>query len=387
MQRMAVSWLVYRLTHSSLMLGIVSFAGLIPSLLLSPYAGALTDRHSRYRILLCSQIASMLQSGLLAALVLLQYYSITLIILLSIAQGIINAFDTTSRQSLMIEFIENKADLPNAIALNSSMVNLARILGPALAGIILSAFGEGVCFLVDFLSFVAVIVSLLMMRLSLQPVAKTGESIWQGFRQGYRYLREHRDIKAVLVMMAVTSTFLTTFSTLTPVFARDIFKGNATTYSWFGSITGVGALLSAVYMASLKPGRNLIGILLVAGSLFAAGVLCFSLSTSLPAALFFIMLSGTGMMAQIAATNTYIQTHVEYHMRGRIISYYVMAFQGMLPIGSLLVGYVSHKIGAPLTVTCQGITGLVATWVFGWYMKPYLKRGKKTTAETVQARA
>ena len=369
MQRMAVSWLVYRLTNSALMLGIVSFAGLIPSLLLSPYAGALTDRHSRYRILLYSQIASMIQSGLLALMVLVHYYSMAGIILLSIAQGVINAFDTTSRQSLMIEFIEDKADLPNAIALNSTMVNLARILGPALAGIILNAFGEGICFLVDFLTFVAVLISLLMMQLKLAPSKKHAENIWEGFKEGYRYLQDHPDIRATIVMMAFTSVFVTSFSTLMPVFARDIYRGNATTFSWFGSCTGIGALGSAVYMASLKPGKNLIKILSIASFLFGAGVLLFSIVHILPLALLCLVMGGAGMMMQISSTNTYIQTHVDNHMRGRIISYYVMAFQGMLPIGSLLTGIAAHHFGAPLTASLEGACGLVFACVFVWYMR------------------
>ncbi|MFL9482524.1 MFS transporter [Chitinophagaceae bacterium LWZ2-11] len=374
MQRTAVAWLVYRLTNSALMLGIVSFASLIPSLILSPYAGALTDRHNRYKILLYSQVASMVQSGLLAAFVLFKYYNITAIILLSIMQGVINAFDTTSRQSLMIEFVEDKADLPNAIALNSSMVNFARVLGPAFAGIILSAFGEGICFLIDFLSFVAVIISLLMMRLTLIAPIKNNDNIWEGFKQGYRYLQDNKDIRAVILMMAAMSVFVTTFSTLTPVFARDIFKGNARTYSWFGSVTGIGALFSTIYMASLKQGKDLIKILIVAAILFSTGLFFFSRTTSLPLALFFLMLGGCGMMAHVASTNTYVQTHVAQHMRGRIISYYVMAFQGMLPIGSLLVGAIAHKIGAPLTVMFQGIIGLICAGVFFGYMKKLRKQ-------------
>ncbi len=382
MQRIAVSWLVYRLTNSAIMLGVVNFVGQIPSLILSPFAGALTDRHNRYKILLSSQIASMIQSGLLAALVLFKYYNITAIILLSVMQGIINAFDTTSRQSLMIEFIEDKNDLSNAIALNSSMVNLARIIGPALAGIILSTFGEGVCFLVDFLSFVAVIISLLMMKLTIQPIAYKDENIWEGFTQGYKYLQAHKDIKAVILMLAATSLFVATYNTLMPIFAKDVFAGNAKTFSWFASCTGVGALCSAVYMASLKPGKNLIRIISIASFLFCASIMCFSFTKMLPFALFFIMLSGMGMMAQIASTNTYIQTNTDHHMRGRIISYYVMAFQGMLPIGSLLTGAMANKFGAPITVGIQGFLGIISVSVFFIYMK---KLGKVGTLKHKQA--
>jgi MFS family permease len=369
MQRMAVSWLVYRLTHSSLMLGVVGFAGLIPSMLFSPYAGTLSDRHSRYRILLISQIASMLQSGVLAAIVLLKYYNINIIILLAIAQGIINAFDTTSRQSLMIDLIDNKEDLPNAIALNSSMVNLARLLGPAIAGVILSIYGEGICFLIDFLTFIAVIISLLMMKLQLQAPQQTDENIWQGLREGYRYLQQSPNLRAVILMLAASGIFLMSYSTLTPVFAKDVFGGDAETYSWFASITGLGALMSAIYMAGLKPGKDLVKIIGIAGVVFAVSVVLFSRVGSLPLALFFIMLAGAGMMAQIAATNTYVQTNVPGHMRGRMISYYAMAFQGTLPVGSLLTGLIAHHIGASLTVFLQGMAGLICVGAFIWMVR------------------
>ncbi|SEM17416.1 Predicted arabinose efflux permease, MFS family [Chitinophaga rupis] len=366
MQRMAVSWLVYRLTHSSLMLGIVGFAGLIPSMLFSPYAGTLSDRHSRYKILLISQIASMIQSGVLAGLVLFKFYNITAIILLAIAQGIINAFDTTSRQSLMIDLIDNKEDLPNAIALNSSMVNLARLLGPAIAGVILSVFGEGICFLIDFLTFIAVIISLLMMRLQLLAPPKTDANIWEGLREGYVYLKQSPNIGAAIMMLGASGLFLMSFSTLTPVFAKEVFGGDAETYSWFASVTGLGALISAIYMAGLKPGKDLLKFIGIAAVVFGISVVLFSRVTSLPLALFFIMLSGAGMMGQIAATNTYVQTNVPGYMRGRMISYYAMAFQGTLPIGSLLTGLVAHHLGAPLTVCLQGTAGIICAGLFIW---------------------
>jgi MFS family permease len=366
MQRMAVSWLVYRLTHSSLMLGIVGFAGLIPSMLFSPYAGTLSDRHSRYRILLYSQIASMLQSGVLAAIVLLKYYNITAIIALAAAQGVINAFDTTSRQSLMVDLIDNKEDLPNAIALNSSMVNLARLLGPAFAGIILSTFGEGICFLIDFLTFIAVIVSLLMMRLQLTAPPKTDTNIWQGLKEGYAYLQQSPKVRSAIMMLSASGIFLMSFNTLTPVFAKEVFGGDAETYSWFASITGLGALASAIYLAGRKPGKDLLAFIGIAALVFGISVIAFSRVTSLPLALLFIMLSGAGMMAQVAATNTYVQTNVPGHMRGRMISYYAMAFQGTLPIGNLLTGLVAHRIGAPLTVSLQGTAGVICAALFIW---------------------
>ncbi|RFM33110.1 MFS transporter [Chitinophaga silvisoli] len=369
MQRLAVSWMVWRITESAFILGLVGFLGLIPSLVLSPYAGAYADRHDRFKILFRSQVASMLQSGALALIILLGWYNMPAILVLSFAQGIINAFDTTSRQSLVVAFIDDKKDLPNAIALNSTMVNLARILGPAVAGVILSAWGEGICFLVDFLTFIAVLISLMLMRLPAAVPQKHTASIWEGFREGYRYLRNHRDIRSVILMLAIINILVTPYSTLAPVFASHVYNGNATTFSWFGTCTGFGALCVAVYMAALKPGRDLLKIIVIAGLTFAVSVCCFSLSRSLPLALFFVALAGGGMMAQIAATNTYVQTHVEDRMRSRVIGYYVMAFQGMLPVGNLITGTIAHQLGAKHTVTIQSIAGAVCVALFAWYTR------------------
>jgi MFS family permease len=377
MQRMAVSWLVYSITHSALMLGVVGFAGQIPVLLLSPYAGAFSDRHSRYKILLTTQIASMIQAGLLTALVMAGFYNIPAIIFLSVLLGVINAFDTPSRQSLMILLVENKKDLPNAIALNSSMVTLARLIGPAMAGILLSSFGEGVCFLINFLSFIAVIVSLLLMRLKKHERMKANENIWEGLAQGYSYLKHNRTIRDVILLMALTSFFVMPYSTLLPVYAKDVFKGNVTTFSWFNSLSGLGALLGAIYMAILKPGKNLLRIIIFACSMFAINLILFSIIHNLFLALLFIMLAESGMLSQIAASNTYIQTNVEERMRGRVISYYVMAFQGMQPIGSLLIGLMAHHISAPYTVLSEGIIGLITTLCF----IPYIKRSKRKELE------
>lgn len=370
MQRMAVSWLVFKLTHSELMLGLVVFAGQIPIMLLSPYGGALTDRHSRYKVLLATQIASMIQAGLMAGVVISGHYNILVIIILSVVLGIINAFDTPARQSLMIRLIDDKKDLPNAIALNSSMVTLARLLGPVAAGLILSSFGEGVCFGVNFISFVAVIVSLMLMKIKPEPEKANKQDIWQGLKDGYSYLQQHAGIRSVILLMACTSFFVMPYSTLLPVFATDIFHGNVTTFSWLNSISGLGALGGAIYMATLKPGKSLLKIIAYCSAQFAISLILFSLTGLFPLALCFIMAAEYGMMSQIAASNTYIQTHVDENMRGRIISYYVMAFQGMQPIGSLLIGFLAHYFGASLIVCAEGIAGAIAVICF----VPYLKK-------------
>lgn len=313
MQKTAVCWLVYRLTNSAMLLGVVSFVSLIPSLLLSPYAGSYIDRHNRYRLLMLTQVISMLQAGALAGMILLRWYNIPGIIFLSLVQGVINAFDVTCRQSLMVEMVENREDLPNAIALNSTMANFARIAGPALAGIILSAFGEDFCFLSNFLSYVPVLISLWMMKITLPPVVKSDRSIWEELREGYRYVSSDKDIASLLLMLSASSLLVIPFNTLMPVFAKDIFHGNAKTFSWFESAAGLGSIASAIFMARLKPGRDLIKILVSASLIFSLSVLLLSFSKWLPMALVFMMLSGVGMMAQTSSINTYIQTHAARH--------------------------------------------------------------------------
>jgi MFS family permease len=377
MQRIAVNWLVYTVTHSAFMLGLVAFAGQIPMLILSPYAGAFVDRHSRYRTLLVTQVASMVQAGLLALIVLTGFYNIPAIIFLSVLLGVINAFDTPARQSLMIVLVENKADLPNAIALNSSMVTLARLIGPALAGILLSSFGEGVCFLVNFLSFIAVILSLLLMKIKVPERKKHTEPIWTGLKEGFNYLKSHRGICSAIGLMALTSLIVMPYSNLFPVFAQTIFKGNVTTFSWLNSISGLGALFGAIYMTTIKPGKSLLRIIILSSLLFSVSLMLFAYSHSLFAALVFILVGESGMLTQIAATNTYVQTNVDEHMRGRVISYYVMAFQGMQPIGSLLVGWSAHAGSAQATVFLEGLAGVAIALLF----IPALKRVKRMSME------
>ena len=364
MQRIAVSWLVYNLTHSAFMLGLVAFAGQIPVLLLSPYAGAYVDRHSRYKTLLFTQVASMIQAGLLAIVVWRGNYDVTIIILLSVLLGAINAFDTPSRQSFMIVLVENKEDLPNGIALNSSMVTLARLLGPAVAGILLSSYGEDVCFLINFLSFLAVIISLLFMKINIPVRPKNTEPIWVGLREGYRYIKGNVGLRSVVLLTAAMSLLVMPYTTLLPIYAASVFKGNVTTFSWLNSISGLGALLGAVYMATRKPGSKYMRIIAYAALIFSVGLILFSYTKNLTLALIFLMVAEAGLLTEISASNTYVQTHVDEHMRGRVISYYVMAFLGMQPIGGLLIGSLAHFTNAPFTVLAEGVCGVTAALLF-----------------------
>jgi MFS family permease len=367
MQKTAVSWLVYRLTGSALLLGLVGFVSLIPSLILSPFAGSLIDRYDRYKILVITQVVSMLQAGALAALIFFEHYNIPMIIALSLVQGIINAFDVTCRQSLMVEMVDNKEDLPNAIALNSTMTNLARIAGPALAGMLLSAFGEDFCFIGNFLSYIPVLLCLFMMRLNLTVSAPSQKSIWVELEEGFRYVTADKDLTSMIILIGISSLFVIPFNTLMPIFAKDIFNGSAKTFSWFESAAGLGSVASAMYMANLKSSRFLVKITMVASAIFGASLIFLSLSGTLAVALFFMTITGLGMMAQTSSINTYIQTHSIPEMRGRAISYFVMAYQGMIPIGSLVIGWTANAFGPRMAVTIAGGIGLVATAGFMFY--------------------
>lgn len=360
MQRIAVGWLVYEMTHSAFMLGLVAFSSQIPMLLLSPYAGAYVDRHSRYRTLMFTQVASMIQAGLLALAVITNHYSVELIIILSVMLGVINSFDAPSRQSLMIVMVKKNYDLQNAIAINSSMVTLARLAGPAVAGILLSTVGEGICFLINFLSFIAVIGCLLAMKIKIPPRKKNAEPIWMNLVEGYHYLRRTPSLRNVIWLIGLVSLIITPYITLFPVFAQEVFHGDVTTFSWLNSISGLGALIGAIYLATLRDTRKLLKVITIAGIVLTTNLIFFSLTHSIIIALLFVMIAESGLLTTISATNTYLQTHVEERMRGRVISYYVMAFAGMQPIGNFLMGALAHQIGVSMTVTIQGILGLIA---------------------------
>jgi MFS family permease len=367
MQKTAVSWLVYRLTGSAVLLGIVTFVSLIPSLILSPYAGSYIDRHNRFKVLVNTQLVSMLQAGALAAMIYFKFYNMSGIILLSLLQGITNAFDVTCRQSLMVEMVDNKDDLPNAIALNSTMTNLARIAGPALAGIMLSTLGEDFCFISNFVSYIAVLACLFMMKLNTLTLNRPQKDIWTELKEGFAYVSHDHDISSLIVMLTLSSLFVIPFNTLMPIFAKDLFHGSAKTFSWFESAAGLGSVVSAIYMAKLTSNKGLIKIMIGASFIFGISVLLLAYANALTVALFFMTFTGVGMMAQTSSINTYIQTHSAPHMRGRAISYFVMAYQGMIPVGSLLIGLLAGAVGPRMAVCAEGIIGIIATLSFVIY--------------------
>ncbi|WP_229738682.1 MFS transporter [Parapedobacter pyrenivorans] len=374
MQRIAISWLVYRLTESALILGLVSFVSLIPSLVLSPFIGSFVDRRQKYRIVLFTQIGLMVQAGTLALMVFLGYYSVWWIGALSFIQGVVNTFDVTARQSLMVELVDEKADLPNAIALNSSAFNAARMLGPAAGGILLSAYGEAVCFAVNFISFIAVIGSLLLMKLVPKPITAKQESTWRGLKEGFSYLKHSPHLSSLILLLTASSLLVIPYTTLLPVIAREMFDGDATTFSWFESAAGLGAMAGAIYMARTRMGTNLRFRVMKASGLLALGILALSFSSWLPLALFSTLFAAMGMMVQNSSINTYIQTHAMPAYRARAISYYIMAFQGVFPLGSLLVGALASAWGIHYTLLIQGVAGALVALGFMIYIRQHINR-------------
>ncbi len=365
MQRTAVYWLVYERTQSSLMLGVTVFATQFPSFLFSIPGGMVSDRYNRYRVLLLTQIASLIQALLLGLLVLSASYEVWHILLLSAWLGFINAFDVPARQAMVYDIVENKEHVANAIALNSSMVHLARLIGPALSGIVLESFGASVCFMINAFSFIAVITSLLFITLPPYQKPDRTNSAWADIKNGFTYLKDTPSIANVMIMLALISFLSLPYITLLPVYAKEIFTGSASTFGYLNSAIGFGAMAGAFFLASLQPGANLKKILFINTLLFGAGLLVFSHLTHLPLALLFLSVVGFGMMSQTTISNTLIQTNVAPAMRGRVISYYAMAFFGMQPIGGLLIGTLSHHIGAANTIATEGIVTILIALIIG----------------------
>ncbi|MDN3584314.1 MFS transporter [Mucilaginibacter flavus] len=382
MQKTAVSWVIYSQTHSKFLLGVTLFASLFPSFMLSFLGGVVSDRYDRYKLLLATQAASMIQAVLLTGFIFFGYYNVWIIIGLSALLGVINAFDVPARQSLVYEMVDDKSDLPNALALNSSMVNLSRLVGPGIAGLVLEKFGDTICFGANAASFIAVIGSLLMMRLPKSEAKPHNHNIFFELKEGFSYIKNTPSIKFVLIMLAMISLFVLPFSTLIPVYAKDIFKGTASTFGVIDSLIGLGALSGAIFLASLKPGHDLKKILAINTLVFGAGLVIFSHMPNYPLALLFAAVTGFGMMSQITISNTLIQTTVDPAMRGRVISFYAMAFFGMQPLGGLLVGGISQKIGVPDTVLGEGVVALI----IGLLHMRFLKKRKleKATEDTLQ---
>lgn len=354
MTRVATSWLLWRLTQSPAMLGVLGFVGQIPTFLLAPVAGVWVDRLDRHRLLVATQILAMLQSLALAALALTGTIAVWHILALQCLQGVINSFDMPARQSLLVDLLEDRRDLSNAIAMNSTMVNGARLVGPSLAGLLIAWAGEGWCFLVDGLSYGAVILSLLLMRLQLAPRPHATQRILQEFRDGLTYVRGFSPILWLLLLLALVGLVGMPYTVLLPIIASATLHGGAHTLGFLMGAMGVGALAGALYLASRPSVAGLGRLVPLASAIFGIGLVGVGLSGWYPLSLALMALTGVGFMVHLASTNTLIQTLVDERMRGRVMALYTVAFTGMTPFGSLLAGAIAGRIGAPLTLVCGG---------------------------------
>ena len=362
--RVATSWLVYRLTHSTFLLGIVGFSGQIPSFLLAPIGGIVADRFNRHRLLVVTQVLSMIQSFALAILMFTGLITVPYIIFLNIFQGLINAFDMPIRQSFMVEMIEDRKDLGNAIALNSSMVNAARLFGPSIAGVLISLTGEGMCFTVDGFSYLAVILSLLLMKIHPRKIKIQNKPVLHDLKSGFSYAFHFLPIRYILLLLALVSLMGVPYQVLMPVFAKDILHGDAHTLGFLMAAAGMGALTGALYLASRKTVLGLGKVIPMAAMIFGLGLIGFSLSKLFWLSMILLVFVGFGMMVQMASSNTILQTVVDEDKRGRVMSFYAMAFMGMSPFGSLLAGMLANRICTPETISIGGVCCIIGGLLF-----------------------
>ncbi|HNX56029.1 MAG TPA: MFS transporter [Prolixibacteraceae bacterium] len=375
-QRITTPWLVYHLTNSAFLLGLVGFAGQIPTFLIAPFAGVFTDRWNRYHLLIITQIAAMVQAFLLAYLYLNGSIQVWHVVVLSVFLGIVNAFDVPVRQSFVIEMVENKEDLGNAIALNSSMVNGARLFGPSIAGMLIAFTGEGICFLLNGVSYLFVIASLLMMKISPRKAVSSQKHVLTELKEGFRYTFGFAPIRYLILLLALVSLVGMPYTVLMPVFAKEILHGGSHTFGFLMGASGMGALLGAFFLASRRNAVGLDRVIPIAAATFGAGLIAFSFSRFFLLSLALMVFVGLGMMLQMASTNTILQTIVDDDKRGRVMSFYTMAFMGTAPFGSFIAGSLATKIGAPNTLVVGGIACVLGTLVFVRYL-PKLQKGVK----------
>ncbi len=355
MTRLAASWLVYRLTHSALLLGITGFAGQILTFVVAPIAGVWVERMDRRKVLLWTQAAAAVQSLAMAALTLAHVITLWEIITLAAFQGVINAFDMPARQAFLVRMIADPKDLGNAIAINSSMANGARLIGPAFAGLLIAGWGEGWCFFIDGISYFAVIASLLMMRIKPPKTRRNAASTVEQMREGWEYVSTFRPIRTILLLFALLSLVGWPYAVLLPIFAGEVLHGGAHTLGWLTGAGGVGALVSGLSLAVRKSVVGLTRMVQIASMVFGIALILFGFSHILWVSLMLMLFVGFGMMQSLSASNTILQTLVPEHMRARVMSYYVMAFFGTAPFGSLLAGFLAARLGAPHAVVVTGV--------------------------------
>jgi MFS family permease len=365
MQQVAVGWLVYRLTQSPMMLGLVGFASLGPGFVIAPFAGVLADRYSKKRIVIATQVAMMAQALLLGVLVLTDSITIGWILALMAVLGAASGFDIPARQAFLIDMVDDRDDLPNAIALNSSIFNVARLVGPAIAGFAIAAVGEGWVILANGVSYIAVLISLLSVRIPPRTSAPHHGAVLRRLAEGFRYAWDFQPIRTILLLVATTSLLALPFTVLLPVVATEVLGAGPRTLGMLMAATGVGALGGALYLASRPTVRGLGRVIVISATLFGTALILLAFATNMLAALPLLVLAGFGMMTQMASSNTVLQTIVEDDKRGRVMSFYTMAFIGTAPFGSLLAGALAERFGVAWAIGIGGASCVIAAFVFG----------------------
>ncbi|MCE1165370.1 MAG: MFS transporter [Bacteroidetes bacterium] len=363
-QIIAMSWLVYDLTNSAFMLGLIGFVSRIPTIFLAPFAGVIVDRYNKYKLLFLTQILAMIQAVIITVLLFLNVIQIWHILVLGVFLGIVNTFDMPVRQSLVIKMIDKSEDLNNAIALNSAMVNIARLIGPTIAGILVAAVGEKYCFLINALSFIAILATLAMMRLPAETIVRKQKGHITELKEGFKYVWNFVPIRYILLLLSVVSLMGMPFQVLMPVFAKDIFHGDSRIFGFLMAAFGTGALSGAVYLASRTTVLGLGKKIAIAATVFGAGLVLFSLSKNVYISMFVLVFIGIGMMMQLTSSNTILQTLVDDDKRGRVMSFYGMAFFGMVPFGNLMAGSLSDLIGVTNTILVGGIGVLICAAIY-----------------------
>ncbi len=367
MQQVAMIWLAYRLTGSPFLLGLVGFCSQIPSFFMAPLAGVFTDRWNLHRTIIATQSLAMLQATVLAVLTLTGVVTVEHVLLLSVFMGLVNAFDIPARQSFLIQMVEGRERLAGVIGLNSSMFNGAQLVGPAIAGFLILAVGEGVCFLLNALSYVAVLAALLAMRLPPRAPAKPPQHVLHELREGVRYALGFRPIREILLLLTVVSLAATPLRTvLLPVFATQVLHGKSDTFGLLTAAMACGALVAALRLASRRTVLGLGGQIAWASALFGLGLIVFSFSHVLWVSMWLLVICGFAAMMETAASNTVLQTIVDDDKRGRVMSFYAMAFLGVAPVGSLLAGSLTSRLGAPHVVQLAGAMCAVASALFAF---------------------
>lgn len=372
MQYMAISWLTYRITNSAFLLGMTGFLGQIPTLIFTPFSGVLADRHNRQKILIITQILEMIQAFLLAALIISGVISIIHIMILTVFLGVVTAFDAPARHAFVVEMVSKKEDLSNAIALNSLTFNAARLIGPAMAGILIALVGEGMCFFINGVSYIAVILALLGIRTAARAIKKEDKPVLHSFKEGLSYVMEQPVIRSIISITALASLVGMSYMVLMPIFAKDILHGDSGALGYLMGSSGLGALSGALYLASRKNLKGLGRIAFFTAIFFSICLVAFSLSRILWLSMAILVFTGFGMIAQMASYNTILQTIVHDDKRGRVMSIFMAAFMGVVPFGCLLAGSLADLFGAPNTLAIFGILSLVGSLIL--VRKKYLAK-------------